>query len=245
MLSEEEFRRHSEHSVEALKQALIALEAEGGYEVEENNGALNVLFEAPAGKFVITPNTPVRQVWISAPLYLVQAGVERRKGRFRAAENGGSIAAPDRATHPAAYAVVASARYLLAGGLWPAPPSASRTPSPRPTARRTFPEKSRRVMRQTEGGGAVCCSVTARGDNLGHFLQGIRVDGSEHVHQDQQIAKGTRRLGRRGHVHHLRDQLVTSPEESAQKFERPCFVQRLKRPQRVQNCFRILLRRLA
>ena len=27
---------------------------------------LNVLFEEPAGKFVITPNTPVRQIWISA-----------------------------------------------------------------------------------------------------------------------------------------------------------------------------------
>ena len=66
MLDEEQFRRHADHAVEALKQALIALEAEGGFEVEENNGALNILFEAPAGKFVITPNTPVRQVWISA-----------------------------------------------------------------------------------------------------------------------------------------------------------------------------------
>ena len=27
---------------------------------------LNVVFEAPAAKFVITPNTPVRQIWISA-----------------------------------------------------------------------------------------------------------------------------------------------------------------------------------
>ena len=27
---------------------------------------LNVLFEEPPGKFVITPNTPVRQIWISA-----------------------------------------------------------------------------------------------------------------------------------------------------------------------------------
>ena len=66
MLDEEQFRRHADHAVEALKQALIAQEAEGGFEVEENNGALNVLFEQPAGKFVVTPNTPVRQIWISA-----------------------------------------------------------------------------------------------------------------------------------------------------------------------------------
>jgi frataxin len=66
MLDEEQFRRHADHAVEALKQALIAEEAEGGFEVEENNGVLNVVFEDPAGKFVITPNTPVRQIWISA-----------------------------------------------------------------------------------------------------------------------------------------------------------------------------------
>jgi CyaY protein len=34
--------------------------------VEGQGGVLNVLFEEPAGKFVITPNTPVRQIWISA-----------------------------------------------------------------------------------------------------------------------------------------------------------------------------------
>ncbi len=66
MLGEEEFRRHADHAVEALKQALIEQEAEGGFEVEENNGVLNVVFEVPKGKFVVTPNTPVRQIWISA-----------------------------------------------------------------------------------------------------------------------------------------------------------------------------------
>ena len=66
MLDEEQFRRHADHAVEALKQALILQEAEGGFDVEENNGALNIVFESPSGKFVITPNTPVRQIWISA-----------------------------------------------------------------------------------------------------------------------------------------------------------------------------------
>lgn len=66
MLDEAEFRKQADHAVEALKQALIALEAEGGFDVEENNGVLNILFEEPAGKFVVTPNTPVRQIWISA-----------------------------------------------------------------------------------------------------------------------------------------------------------------------------------
>ena len=31
-----------------------------------SNPALQVLFEEPVAKFVITPNSPVRQIWISA-----------------------------------------------------------------------------------------------------------------------------------------------------------------------------------
>ena len=68
MLDELEFRRRVEVALEALKQHLIEREEEeeSGFEVEEQNGVLNVGFEEPAGKFVITPNTPVRQIWISA-----------------------------------------------------------------------------------------------------------------------------------------------------------------------------------
>jgi iron donor protein CyaY len=68
MPDELEFRRNAEAAIEALKQHLIALEdsEDAGFEVEEQSGALNVIFEEPAGKFVITPNTPVRQIWISA-----------------------------------------------------------------------------------------------------------------------------------------------------------------------------------
>jgi frataxin-like iron-binding protein CyaY len=59
MIDEATFRRESDAALEALKQALIRAE-------EEKNGVLNVLFEDGAAKFVFTPNTPVRQVWISA-----------------------------------------------------------------------------------------------------------------------------------------------------------------------------------
>jgi iron donor protein CyaY len=66
MLDETTFRRHSDKAIEALKQSLIEQEEEGGFEVEEQSGVLNILFDEPPGKFVITPNTPARQVWISA-----------------------------------------------------------------------------------------------------------------------------------------------------------------------------------
>ena len=68
MMDEREFRRTAESALEALKRHLIEREeeADAGFEVEEQNGVLNVLFDDPPGKFVITPNTPVRQIWISA-----------------------------------------------------------------------------------------------------------------------------------------------------------------------------------
>jgi iron donor protein CyaY len=68
MIDEQEFRRAAETALDALKRHLIAREEErdAGFEVEEQNGVLTVVFEEPPGKFVITPNTPVRQIWISA-----------------------------------------------------------------------------------------------------------------------------------------------------------------------------------
>jgi CyaY protein len=66
MIDELTFRRHADHAIESLKQSLFDAEEEGGFEIEEQNGVLNVVFENPPAKFVITPNTPARQIWISA-----------------------------------------------------------------------------------------------------------------------------------------------------------------------------------
>jgi iron donor protein CyaY len=66
MLDELTFRRYADSALESLKKSLFTAEEGGEFEVEENNGALNVVFDEPPGKFVITPNTAVRQIWISA-----------------------------------------------------------------------------------------------------------------------------------------------------------------------------------
>jgi iron donor protein CyaY len=66
MLDEITFRRHADRAIESLKKDLIEREEEGGFEVEEQGGILNIQFEEPPAKFVITPNTPPRQIWISA-----------------------------------------------------------------------------------------------------------------------------------------------------------------------------------
>src|SRR5579859_1810248 len=61
-----EFRRNADSALESLKQSLILAEDSADIEVEESGGALKVSFEDPPAIFVISPNAPVQQIWISA-----------------------------------------------------------------------------------------------------------------------------------------------------------------------------------
>jgi frataxin-like iron-binding protein CyaY len=66
-LSEQEFRLRSDEALEQARRDLMALSDEAGFEVELQNGVLNLIFDEPREtKFVVSPNTPVRQVWVSA-----------------------------------------------------------------------------------------------------------------------------------------------------------------------------------
>ena len=67
MLSEQDFRLKADHALEQTQRALLPLADEQGFEVELQNGVLQVIFEEPsATKFVVSPNAPVRQMWVSA-----------------------------------------------------------------------------------------------------------------------------------------------------------------------------------
>ena len=66
-LTEQEFRVKSDEALDAARHALLPLADREGFEVELQNGVLQVIFEEPApAKFVVSPNAPVRQVWVSA-----------------------------------------------------------------------------------------------------------------------------------------------------------------------------------
>ena len=66
-LSETEFRTESERALERLNKALGVVAENYDAEVMYQNGVLTVEIEDPVpGKMVISPNAPVRQIWISA-----------------------------------------------------------------------------------------------------------------------------------------------------------------------------------
>lgn len=64
-MDELEFRKRADDAFASLKKSLIAAEDETDFEVEDQSGALHISFEDGA-RFVISPNAPVRQIWISA-----------------------------------------------------------------------------------------------------------------------------------------------------------------------------------
>ena len=67
MMDEKDFTKKADSAFDDLKKRLLTLGDEHGFDVEGESGKLEVIFEEPEeAKFVISPNTPVREIWISA-----------------------------------------------------------------------------------------------------------------------------------------------------------------------------------
>ena len=86
-----EFRRHADQALEALKRSLLLAEESAEIEVEESAGALKIGFEEPPGTFVISPNAPVKQIWISALSTSFKLDWSEAAGDFVLAKTGEKI----------------------------------------------------------------------------------------------------------------------------------------------------------
>ena len=65
-MDDQEFKKRSDESLNALYKKLAAASDEAEFDVDFNSGALAIEFENPPAKFVVSPNSPVRQIWVSA-----------------------------------------------------------------------------------------------------------------------------------------------------------------------------------
>ena len=65
-MDDQEFRTRADAALQDLYQRLTAASDEYQFEADFNSGALAIEFEKPPAKFVISPNAPVRQIWVSA-----------------------------------------------------------------------------------------------------------------------------------------------------------------------------------
>lgn len=66
MLDEHEFRMRCNAALDDLYRALGAAANHHDLDPDMNQGALTIAFEDPPAKFVVSPQTPVRQIWLSA-----------------------------------------------------------------------------------------------------------------------------------------------------------------------------------
>ena len=83
MLEERDFQKKCDAALEDLKRRMLAAGDEHGFDVEGESGKLEVLFEEPEeAKFVISPNTPMREIWISALSTSFKLGWSEAKDSF-------------------------------------------------------------------------------------------------------------------------------------------------------------------
>jgi CyaY protein len=67
ILSVQEFRVKSDEALELARRHLLPLADSEGFEIEIQDGVLELEFDEPKRtKFVVSPNAPARQVWVSA-----------------------------------------------------------------------------------------------------------------------------------------------------------------------------------
>ena len=67
-MDDQDFKRAADHALNDLYKRLAVHADQHGFEVDFNAGVLAIEFEDPPTKFVVSPNSPVRQIWVSARL---------------------------------------------------------------------------------------------------------------------------------------------------------------------------------
>jgi iron donor protein CyaY len=92
MLGERDFQNKSDAAFEELKRRMLDAGDQHGFDVEGESGKLEVIFEEPEpAKFVISPNTPVREIWISALSTSFKLGWSETKNAFVLEKTGENI----------------------------------------------------------------------------------------------------------------------------------------------------------
>lgn len=87
-MDEQEFRRLADLALEDLHRRISALGG-GEFESDFNGGALVIEFEELPAKFVVSPNAPVKQIWVSANLKSYKLDWDPSRNVF--AEAGGGL----------------------------------------------------------------------------------------------------------------------------------------------------------
>jgi CyaY protein len=92
MLDEQHFRDLADTALNALVRALERAADSYDFEVDRNAGAISIEFENPPAKFVVSPNAPVRQIWVSARVKSFKLDWNDARAAFVFAADGRDLA---------------------------------------------------------------------------------------------------------------------------------------------------------
>jgi CyaY protein len=65
-MTDQEFNQKADEVLTSLEHTLSEAADDHGFEINMQGGALTLEFEDPHTRFVVSPNSPVKQIWVSA-----------------------------------------------------------------------------------------------------------------------------------------------------------------------------------
>lgn len=91
-MDDQQFALKADDALEGLHKRLLKASEQWDFEADLNNGALAIEFEEPRAKFVVSPNSPVKQIWVSAHSKSFKLDWDAGRGAFVHAESAQSLA---------------------------------------------------------------------------------------------------------------------------------------------------------
>lgn len=93
IMDEQEFKNRVDEALDDLYRRLSRAAEQHDFEADFNSGALAIEFESPPAKFVVSPNAPVRQVWVSAHMKSFKLDWDPGRNAFIVPGSGQTLAA--------------------------------------------------------------------------------------------------------------------------------------------------------
>lgn len=81
-MDEQEFRDRADEALQELQDKLTPAAEAYDFDADFNAGALAIEFDDPPAKFVVSPNAPVKQIWVSAHMKSHKLDWDASRGVF-------------------------------------------------------------------------------------------------------------------------------------------------------------------
>ena len=91
-MDDKDFQRRADEALDSLNRRLADAGDRYDFEADFNSGALSIEFGDPPARFVVSPNSPVRQIWVSALTRSFKLDWNESRQEFVLPETGESLA---------------------------------------------------------------------------------------------------------------------------------------------------------